>query len=97
MQGFSLPLVAEVIEAVPVGLGVLFAPDRSARVRRGCGRHGRHDGSCLCGLCGVACVSLFHVIDTGSVIQQDPWRRHSRGELGCTHIYPSLSSDAGYD
>ena len=30
------------------------------------------------------CVSLFYVIDTGSTGSR---ARHSRGELGCTHIY----------
>ena len=33
----------------------------------------------------VVCVSLFYVIDTGSTGSR---ARHSRGELGCTHIYP---------
>jgi hypothetical protein len=36
----------------------------------------------------LVCVFLcFYVIDTGST---GSWARHSRGELGCTHIYPSL-------
>ena len=34
----------------------------------------------------AVCVSLFYVIDTGSTGSR---ARHSRGELGCTHVYPS--------
>jgi hypothetical protein len=36
-------------------------------------------------VCERVCVSLFYVIDTGSTGSR---ARHSRGELGCTHIYP---------